>query len=116
MLGFTKDELKQTRFYRELYDEIYSTAKTEGEILGRQQGLEEGLQQGLQQGRQEEIKEGESLIVLQLLKRRFGDLPAVMEEKIRNLSPEKITALAGMLLDITSLEAVNAWLQEHSED
>ncbi|WP_460194490.1 Rpn family recombination-promoting nuclease/putative transposase [Thermosynechococcus sp. FA-CM-4201] len=120
MLGFTKDELKQTRFYRELYDEIYTTAKAEGEMLGKQQGLEEGLQQGrqqgLQQGRQEGIKEGESLIVLQLLKRRFGDLPADIEQKIRNLSPERIAALADILLDIASLEAVNAWLQEHSED
>ncbi len=69
MLGFTKDELKQTRFYRELYEEIYTTAKA----------------QGLQQGHQQGVKEGESLIVLQILKRRFGDLPALMEKKLEIL-------------------------------
>ncbi|WP_233838715.1 DUF4351 domain-containing protein [Thermosynechococcus sichuanensis] len=87
-LGFTKDELKRTRFYRELYEEIYTTAKAEG------------------------VKE----TILQLLTRCFGDLPAEMEEKIRDLAPERISALAGILLDMTSLGVVDAWLQEHSEN
>ncbi len=51
MLGFTTEELKQTRFYQEVYAE----------------------------GREEELQQGEALVVLRLLRRRFGDLPADLE-------------------------------------
>ncbi|WNC86242.1 Rpn family recombination-promoting nuclease/putative transposase [Thermosynechococcus sp. QKsg1] len=89
MLGFTTDELKRTRFYQEVYAEA----------------REDGLQQGLQQG--------ETLVVLRQLRRRFGELPAGLEERIRQLPVHQIEALAEALLDFTTLEEVFAWL-EHS--
>ncbi|WP_297757098.1 DUF4351 domain-containing protein [Thermosynechococcus sp.] len=93
MLGFTTEELKRTRFYREVYAEA------------RAEGLDEGRQQGLQQG--------EVLVILRLLRRRFGSVPSELEERIQRLSIAQIEALAEALLDFRELGDVAAWL-EHS--
>ncbi|AHB87642.1 protein of unknown function DUF2887 [Thermosynechococcus sp. NK55a] len=90
MLGFTTEELKRTRFYREVYAEA------------REEGLHQGLQQGLQ--------EGEVLVILRQLRRRFGSVPRDLEERIRQLSISQIEALAEALLDFRELEEVAAWL------
>ncbi|BCX12446.1 MAG: hypothetical protein KatS3mg067_1384 [Thermosynechococcus sp.] len=97
MLGFTTEELKRTRFYREVYAEA------------RAEGLDEGRQQGLQQG----LQQGEVLVILRLLRRRFGSVPSELEERIQRLSISQIEALAEALLDFRELGDVAAWL-EHS--
>ncbi|BAC08224.1 DUF4351 domain-containing protein, partial [Thermosynechococcus vestitus] len=94
MLGFTTEELKRTRFYREVYAEA------------REEGLQEGLEQGLQQG--------EALVILRLLRRRFGSVPSELEERIQQLSAPQIEALAEALLDFRELEEVAAWLEQTS--
>ncbi|QEQ01179.1 Rpn family recombination-promoting nuclease/putative transposase [Thermosynechococcus sp. CL-1] len=83
MLGFTTEELKRTRFYQEVYAEA----------------REEGLQQG------------EALVVLRLLRRRFGDLPAELEAAIRQLPSTQIETLAEALLDFATLEDLRGWLR-----
>ncbi|MFN3639264.1 MAG: DUF4351 domain-containing protein [Chloroherpetonaceae bacterium] len=49
-------------------------------------------------------------MVLRQLRRRFGSLPHELEEHIRQLSPERIEALAEALLDFTDLGEVVSWL------
>ncbi|WNC85771.1 Rpn family recombination-promoting nuclease/putative transposase [Thermosynechococcus sp. QKsg1] len=106
MLGFTTEELKRTRFYRDVYAEAREEGLQEGRAQGREEGREEGRQQGLQQG--------EAAVVLRQLRRRFGSVPNDLEERIRQLSPDQIEALAEALLDFTDLEAVFAWLNRSS--
>ncbi|WP_299044227.1 Rpn family recombination-promoting nuclease/putative transposase [uncultured Thermosynechococcus sp.] len=84
MLGLTTEELKRTRFYQEVYAE----------------------------GRQEGLQEGEAVVVLRLLKRRFGEMPPALEERIRQLSVAQIEALAEALLDFTDLGELAAWLEQ----
>jgi flagellar biosynthesis/type III secretory pathway protein FliH len=53
-----------------------------------QEGLREGLQKGLQEGRQQEAAKLFSL----LLESKFGTVSQLLEDKVRNASPEQIEA------------------------
>uniref|UniRef100_UPI0026182072 DUF4351 domain-containing protein n=1 Tax=uncultured Thermosynechococcus sp. TaxID=436945 RepID=UPI0026182072 len=81
---------------------------------GREEGLQQGLQEGLQQGLQRGLQQGEAAVVLRQLRRRFGSLPNELEERIRQLSPERIEALAEALLDFTDLGELVSWLGRSS--
>jgi predicted transposase YdaD len=74
---------------------------------GRQEGIQQGLQQGLQQG--------ESNLILRLLSRRVGVIPAEVQAQIRGLVIDRLEALAEALLDFENLEDLLAWLQAHAD-
>jgi len=74
-----------------------------------QQILQEGLQQGEQIGEQQ----GEAKLVLRLINRRFGQLDRTLEEKIRSLSVEQLETLAEELLDFSTVEDLEIWLDQH---
>ena len=87
MMGLPDIDLKQTRFYQEVF--------AEGEAEGREEGRQE---------------EG-AAIILRLLTRRFGSIGHTLEIQIRALSLTQIEALAEALLDFSELEELEAWLQ-----
>jgi len=64
---------------------------------------------GIQKGRQE----GELLLVLRLLNRRFGSLEPEWEAQIRALPITQLEALAEALLDFSQPEDLAAWLETH---
>ncbi len=83
MLGLIDTDLKQTRFYQEVFAE------------------------GRQEGRQEESVE----LALRLLRRRFGaSLAATHEQRIGRLSLEQAETLMEALLDFRTPEDLGAWL------
>jgi predicted transposase/invertase (TIGR01784 family) len=86
MLGLTDRDLKQTRFYQEVFAE------------------------GQQEGRQEE---GVALI-LRLLQRRCGTLAPEIKERITGLRLEQLEALGEALLDFTGPADLERWLQEQA--
>ena len=86
MIGLQDIDLKQTRFYQDVFGE------------------------GRQEGRQEGRREGELAIVLRLLERRFGSLPDTLEKRLRQLEMERLEALSEALLDMRSLDELNDWL------
>jgi predicted transposase YdaD len=71
---------------------------------------EEGRQEGLLEGRQE----GEALVVLRQLRRRCGDIPALVESKLRALSSLDLEDLADALLDFSSLAELERWLDDRA--
>ena len=73
----------------------------------KEEGLQEGLQEGWQKGRQEESLR----LVLRLLPRRCGPLPAEAEARLRELSVEQLETLAEALLDFRSLTDLTDWLR-----
>jgi predicted transposase/invertase (TIGR01784 family) len=101
MLGYTLDELKQTRVYQE--------AKAEGVQEGRQEGRQEGKQEGRQEGRQE----GERNLVLRQLPRRIGVLSPELVAQIDTLSLSQLEALSEALLDFSHPSDLTDWLQSH---
>jgi predicted transposase/invertase (TIGR01784 family) len=86
MLELTDVELKQTRFYQEVFTE--------------------GQQEGRQEGRQEE---GVALI-LRLLHRRCGALTPTITEKIKQLDVPQLEALGEALLEFHTVTEVEQWL------
>jgi predicted transposase YdaD len=91
ILGLTDRDLKQTRFYQEVFAE--------------------GQQQGLQEGRHEE---GVALIV-RLLQRRCGVLIPEVKECLACLSLEQLETLGEALLDFRGLADLEQWLKEQAE-
>lgn len=104
MLGITDIDLKQTRFYQDVF--------AEGQAEGRQEGWQQGRQQGQQQGRQEGRQEGRQAEAVRLLQRqltrRFGVLPAWAEARLLQADTETLESWAERLLDAPRLEDVFA--------
>jgi len=92
MLELTDIDLKQTRFYQEVF--------TEGE------------QTGLQKGRQE----GEVTLILRLLQRRCGELAPAVQEQITRLSLPQLEALGEALLEFGGLADLEQWLAAHARE
>jgi predicted transposase YdaD len=87
MLGLINADLKQTRFYQEVFAE--------------------GRQEGRREGRQEESIQ----LALRLLRRQFGaSLAPAHEQRIRHLSLEQAEALTEALLDFQTPDDLGAWL------
>ena len=85
MLGFTDIDVKQTRFYQDVFAE----------------------------GRQEGRQEGEVALVLRQLTRRFGELEPSVVEEIRGLSLPEVEALAEALLEFSQMADLENWLQHY---
>jgi predicted transposase/invertase (TIGR01784 family) len=88
MLELPETDLKQTVFYQEAF--------AEGQIEGRQ--------------------EGEATLMLRLLQRRYGPLPAAMIERIRGLSAPTLEALGDTILELQSVTDLEQWLEERSRE
>ena len=96
MLGYNDIELKQTRFYQDVFTE------------GRQEGLQKGLQEGLQKG----LHEGEAKIILRQFNRRFGNLSSKTITNIQQLNSDQLEILADKLLDFTTQNDLDVWLDQ----
>ena len=67
-------------------------------------GIEQGLQQGLQRGRQE----GQAEMVLRVLSRRLGAVPADLALRIRGLPDPQLLPLMDVVVTATGLPEVTA--------
>jgi predicted transposase YdaD len=89
MLDIKTADIRQTRFYQEVFQE------------GREEGREEGAQQA------------EAGLLVRLLARNLGALSEEQEAQVRALSLEQLDALGDALFDVADHDALNAWLQAH---
>lgn len=87
-----------------LHDEASFLASARREGLA--EGLEQGLERGLEQGREEGLQAGEVMALRRLLAKRFGPLPADIEERVNQASLEQIEAWFDQAIGAASLEAV----------
>jgi len=90
MLGITDIDLKQTRFYQDVFAE--------------------GQAEGQTEGRRSEAAN----LLRRLLIRRFGPAPAWAEQRLADASTETLEQWADRLLEAESLEAVFAPLGNDS--
>ncbi len=63
----------------------------------------EFLRRGRQEGRAEGRKEGEAALLLRQLKKRFGELPAAVDTRLRSAQPEQLEEWGERLLNVASL-------------
>ena len=103
MLHLPDVELKQTRFYQDVF--------AEGRIEGRTEGRTEGRAEGHAEGRTEGQQQGEAALVLRQLRRRLGAVSAEVESRIRALPVVELEALGEALLDWHTPAELMAWLQ-----
>ncbi len=89
--------LRESPWYQQILKEGLET----GEKQGRQQGLQQGLQQ-------ESLK-----LVSKLMERRFGNLSADLNPKIRQLSIAQLEDLAAELLEIRELSQLEIWFEQN---
>ncbi len=54
--------------------------------------------------------EGQANILVRQLKKKFGNIPIEVEDKVRNLSVEKQQELAEVIFDLKSIDDVKAFL------
>ncbi len=80
---------------------------------GIQQGIEKGIQKGMQQGLDEGIQQGEARLLMRLLTRRFGKLPAWAEARLSGASAAQLEGWLDAALAADSLEAVLGNPNEH---
>ena len=119
MLELTDADLKQTRFYQDVFADadlkqtrFYQDVFAEGRQEGEQKGRQEGRQEGEQEGRQ---KEG-MLLILRLLHRRCGELAPAIREQVTQLSLPQLEALGEALLDFRGVADLEQWLATHTPE
>jgi predicted transposase/invertase (TIGR01784 family) len=105
------------KYYRDM-NNVVDTSREEGRKEGRQEGLEEGRQIGIEEGQQvgrlaerSLILDRQRTLLLRLLARIAGELPADLKAQINLLSLEKLEALNEVFLDFTGLEDLVSWLR-----
>lgn len=70
-----------------------------------EKGRDEGLKTGLAQGRRE--------LVVRLLRKRFGTIPAEMPRQVENLSAPQVDELGEAILGFAELDEAKRWLNSH---
>jgi len=98
MLHLPDTELKQTRFYQEVFAE----------------GLEEGIEKGIEKGIAKGIAKGQLNVLLRQLSYRLGAIGATRTDRIRTLPAASRDTLAEALFDFTSTADLDTWLDTHA--
>lgn len=83
---------------------------------GLEQGREQGLEQGLAQGIRQERRHSRWLILMRILRRRFGELPLSLEERLGRLSTDALDTLVDVAITVSDLETFKAQLDEVSSN
>jgi predicted transposase YdaD len=94
MFGFGDVELKQTRFYQDVFKE--------GRLVGKAKGKAEGKAEGKLEGR----VEGEAALLLRLLERKFSPLPESARQRVASADAETLLAWGERVLDANRLDEV----------
>ena len=61
---------------------------------------------------QQLMQEGEAKLLFRLLYRRFGELDETLKQQVRGLSVEQMETLAEELLDFSTVEELETWLEQ----
>jgi predicted transposase YdaD len=99
LLDLHDAELKQTRFYQEVFAE------------GLEEGWEEGRKEGHNEGRHGATLE----LVRRQLRRRLGPLSGATEERLAALSVAQLEDLGEALLDFAQPSDLADWLRHHPQ-
>jgi predicted transposase/invertase (TIGR01784 family) len=94
---------------REDIMQIVTSWMEQGIAEGEQRGRAEGRTGGRTEGRTEEARS----LVIRLLGRRVGIVPANIETQVQSLTLQQLEALGEALLDFTGLDDVTDWLRSN---
>jgi Domain of unknown function (DUF4351) len=83
------------------------------EAATQQRWQEIGERRGLQLGERRGAQANALTIALRLLHRRIGTLDDALEALVGKLATTQLEDLSEAVLDFSSVEDINRWLQEH---
>ena len=97
--------------------QITTSWMRQGLEQGIAQGLEQGIAQGLEQGITQGLEQGierEKVLIIRLLKRKFGDegINVDLEARIMALKIDVIERLGEEILDFSTVEDLVEWLKK----
>jgi Domain of unknown function (DUF4351) len=72
-----------------------------------------GYERGLHVGEETGVEKGQRLLILFQLEQRLGELSERLSDRVHQLSPEQLKALAVALFRLESLDDLGAWLEDH---
>ena len=101
MLGITDIDLKETRFYQDVFAEGWREGWREARLEMRLENLLEG--------QNESQRLCEVCLLRWQLTRRFGPIPDWAEQQLTQATTEQLEAWALRVLDATSLDSVLRW-------
>ena len=97
ILDLTDTDLRNTRYFQD----VFAEGQLEGQLEGRKEGREEG-------------RRGEAIgFVLRLLRRRLGPPAEDTQQRIAALTVPQLEALGEALLDFTQPSDLTDWLRQH---
>ena len=100
--------LRESPWYSEIEKEGLERGLRQGLEQGLELGIEQGLEQGLELGIEQGLEQGQAEMLLRVLGRRYGPLPADFETRIRALHIQQLTQLLDVALDAATLHEVAA--------
>jgi predicted transposase YdaD len=83
-------------------------------VLRESPWYQEILQKGMAEGEQTGVLKGEQSLILRLLTRRLGTLPASVEAQVQALALPQLETLGEALLDFAQFSDLTDWLQSNS--
>ena len=97
--------------------QITTSWMRQGLEQGIAQGLEQGIAQGLERGIEQGLEQGierEKVLIIRLLKRKFGDegINVDLEARIMALKIDVIERLGEEILDFSTVEDLVKWLKK----
>ncbi len=102
-----------TSWMRQGLEQGIAQGLEQGIAQGLEQGITQGLEQGITQGLEQGI-EREKVLVIRLLKRKFGDegINVDLEARIMALKIDVIERLGEEILDFSTVEDLVEWLKQ----
>ena len=71
---------------------------------GWREGRKEGRNEGREEGRREGVRRGQVEMLRVILRRRFGGIPAALEDRIDRATPEALKTLVERALDAETVD------------
>jgi predicted transposase/invertase (TIGR01784 family) len=92
--------LKMGAEERRRYESYMKAVVIERDVLetARRDGMQEGLKEGRQEGRQAAVR-----LLLKLIRQRFGDIPAWVQESVENANLAQLEQWGDAILTVTAL-------------
>jgi hypothetical protein len=99
-------DVNMNRLLEEIADDLVAERKGVWIHEARMAGIAEGKRAGIAEGK----RAGIVSFTIRLLIRKFGDLDASLEDRVRQLSQEELEKLGDDLLDMPNEAAIGEWL------